>query len=81
MTIEANNIAADFAAAFPLEVANAQNTHDNEEIQTEGGVAAAAIAAAAAEEVHNYTGTTQSVEDSHIVTNTRNTYNRSLTAL
>lgn len=35
--------------------------------------------APAAEEIHNFTGTTQSIEDSHIVYNTRNTYNRSLT--
>ena len=32
-----------------------------------------------AEDIHDFTGTTQSVEDSHIVTNTRNTYNRTLT--
>ena len=29
--------------------------------------------------VHDFTGTTQSIENSHIVNNTRNTYNRSLT--
>ena len=40
---------------------------------------AAAPTAAPAEEIHDFTGTTQSVENSHIVNNTRNTYNRSLT--
>ena len=41
--------------------------------------AQAAARAAPVEQIHDFTGTTQSIEDSHIITNTRNTYNRSLT--
>ena len=32
-----------------------------------------------AEDIHDFTSTVQSIEDSHIVTNTRITYNRTLT--
>ena len=54
-------------------------------ITTEGGVAVPEGGVAVPEEeltneenIHDFTGSTQSVEDSHIVTNTRNTYNRTL---
>lgn len=84
MPIEPNNVEAAFAAAFPsppLPTANVPNNRENAEIQMKGGAAATAAVTAPipAGEIHDFTGTTQSVEDSHIVTNTRNTYYRSLT--
>ena len=63
-------------------IANALNTNAVAVANAPEGVAVANVGegvAVAAEDVHDFTGTTQSVEDSHIVTNTRNTYNRSLT--
>ena len=64
-------------------IANALNTNRSVAVANAAeGVAVANVGegvAAAGEDVHDFTGTTQSVEDSHIVTNTRNTYNRSLT--
>ena len=48
-------------------------------LEARAAPAQAAARAAPAEDIHDFTGTTQSIEDSHIVTNTRNTYNRSLT--
>ena len=54
-------------------------------ITTEGGVAVPEGGVAVPEEestneenIHDFTGSTQSVEDSHIVINTRNTYNCTL---
>ena len=47
-------------------------------ITTEGGVAVPEGESTNEENIHDFTGSTQSVEDSHIVTNTRNTYNRTL---
>ena len=44
----------------------------------EGGVAVPEEELTNEENIHDFTGSTQSVEDSHIVTNTRNTYNRTL---
>ena len=44
-----------------------------------GGAALEAGGYVCIDNVHDFTGTTQSVEDSHVVTNTRNTYNHSLT--
>lgn len=81
MTIEANNVGAAFAAAFPgpSQTANTPHIHENRETLTEDEVPAAVAAAAVIDEIHDFMGTTQSVEDSHIVSNTRNTYNRSLT--
>ena len=87
MPIEVNNVDAAFAAAFPAPAsptANTPNNHENAETQMEVGLAATATAVATtavpvAEEIHDFTGTTQSVEDSHIVSNTRTTYSRSLT--
>ena len=93
MTIEANDVDAAFAAAFP-DAAFAASPPDEPIEAANGGIerdgagelAAATEAAAASrsvpeEEIHDFTGTTQSVENSHIVSNTRNSYYRSLTDL
>ena len=54
-------------------------TLEGSSITTEGGgVAVPEEASTNEENIHDFTGSTQSVEDSHIVTNTRNTYNRTL---
>ena len=78
---------AAFAAAFPAHATTADTSNtvaDAREVVTT--TMQDAVAPAASEEVlvppediHDFTGTTQSIEDSHIVTNTRNTYNRTLT--
>ena len=77
-----------FAAAFPPPtntpiisnvVADTQGVDTATTIEVVARVASTRVAVVAPPEVHDFTGTTQSVEDSHIVTNTRNTYNRTLT--
>ena len=80
---------AAFAAAFALPTPATTADTSNTVADIQGEVTATtqeAVAPAASEEVpipaediHDFTGTTQAVEDSHIVTNTRNTYNRTLT--
>ena len=76
---------AAFAAAFPLPVDTSNTVRDTQEADTATATEVVTQAAltevevVVPPEVHDFTGTTQSVEDSHIVTNTRNTYNRTLT--
>ena len=70
------------AAPTAININNSHHTTNASNINAAEGVAVANEAEGVAtsdDNVHDFTGTTQSVEDSHIVTNTRNTYNRSLT--
>ena len=76
---------AAFAAAFPVPVDTSNTVRDTQEADTATATevvtqaASTEVEVVVPPEVHDFTGTTQSVEDSHIVTNTRNTYNRTLT--
>ena len=75
-------------ATAPYATADAPNTDTNrvegtpegEATRTtaERGAGVSERASTTGENVHDFTGTTQSVEDSHIVTNTRNSYTRML---
>ena len=75
-------------ATAPYATADAPNTDTNrvegtpegEATRTtaERGAAVSERASTNGDNVHDFTGTTQSVEDSHIVTNTRNSYTRTL---
>ena len=77
------------AAARALTATAPSNTSDTNRVEwtqeggtpsitTEGGVAVPEEELTNEENIHDFTGSTQSVEDSHIVTNTRNTYNCTL---
>ena len=54
---------------------------DTEEVTTQEAAVPAASeeVSVPTEDIHDFTGTVQSIEDSHIVSNTRMTYNRTLT--
>ena len=73
-----------FAAAFPAPniTEDVSNTAaDTQEVTTQEAAVSAASeeVLVPAEDIHDFTGTVQSVEDCHIVSNTRITYNRTLT--
>ena len=71
-------------AAAPSDTNRVEGTQEGTQegraptITTEGGVAVPEEELTNGENIHDFTGSTQSVEDSHIVTNTRKTYTRTL---
>ena len=73
-----------FVAAFPVPITTEDTSNtaaDTQEVTTQEAAAPAVSeeVSVPAEDIHDFTGTVQSIEDSHIVTNTRITYNRTLT--
>ena len=75
--------AAAFVAAFPVPTTTEDTSNtaaDTQEVTTQEAAAPAASeeVSVSAEDIHDFTGTVQSIEDSHIVTNTRLTYYRTL---
>ena len=74
---------AAFAAAFPDPITTEDTSStaaDTQEVTTQeaAGSAASEEESVSDEDIHDFTGTVQSIEDSHIVTNTRLTYYRTL---